>query len=129
MSDVVDLDKLVPEPKKIKLNGKIIDLYPGKLKTIIRLQRAFTALQKGDTEKIDDVINTLSEIVPALKDDDMDIPLSTLQTLVQLAYETSMPRNNENSQEAKMTVDTEKKTEEALKEPSPTSSENTQPTG
>lgn len=129
MSEVIDLDKLVPEPKKIKLNGKIIDLYPGKLKTIIKLQRAFSGLQMGNTDKIDDVITILSEIIPALKDDDMDIPLATLERLVQLAYETAMPQNNTNSAEAKMTLNDEKKTEMELKEPLPTSSESSQPTG
>lgn len=111
MADVIDLDKLVPEPKKIKLNGKIMDLYPGKLKTIIKLQRDFTALQQGDGEKLEAVINTLAEILPDIKKEEVDIPLPVLRALVQLAYETSMPSDNANTAEAKMTPSTEKKTE------------------
>lgn len=128
MSEVVDLDKLVPEPKKIKLNGRIIDLYPGKLKTIIKLQRAFTALQKGDIQMMDKVIDALAELIPAIKDDDMDISLPTLGALVQLAYESSLPPGSSNTKDASMTPITEKKGGD-LKKPSPTSSEDTPPTG
>lgn len=112
MNEIVDLDKLVPEPKKIKLNGRVIDLFPGKLKTIIKLQRAFTGLQKGEQDKLDEVINVLSEIIPAIKDDDMDIPLPTLKVLVQLAYESALPEDTKKTTEAEMTPTTQKKTQE-----------------
>lgn len=126
--NVFDLDKLVPEPKKIKLSGKILDLYPGKLKTIVKLQRAFASMRDGNGDP-EEVINILSTLIPQIKDDDVDINVSTqLPVLVKLAYEVSLPNDAQQVREQNMTPSTEKKTEETLNEQSPTSSENTQAT-
>lgn len=94
MTDIIDLDILTPEVKKIKLNGVIMDLYPGKLKTIIRIQKAFIAFEAAngtDSEALDRVIKALSEIIPDLKKDDVDISVNQIPVLIQLAYKSALP--------------------------------------
>lgn len=109
---VIDLDKLVPEPVKIKLSGKIMDLYPGKLKTVIKLQNAFSRMRDGQTGNPEEVIDILSTIIPQIKDDDVDIDVSRqLPKLVELAYEVSMPAGNRMTKEQSMAPTTEKKTQ------------------
>lgn len=126
MSDeVIDLDSLAPEPKKIKLSGKVIDLYPGKLKTIMKLQKAFGEMSKGEGS-MEEVIEILSVLVPRIKDDDIDISMPVLTKLVALSFEVSMPKNIGEASKANMTPTTEKKMEITSDEPSPTSSDASQ---
>lgn len=114
--EILDLDKLIPEPKKIKLNGKIIDLHPGKLKTLIKLQRSFLAFQNSNGENqeqlLDEVINTLAVLIPAIKDEDMDISLTQLPVLIEVAYKASMPETK-----ATTPITAQKKTTEPSPEP------------
>jgi hypothetical protein len=107
MSDVKDFDVLLPEPVKIKLSGKIIDLYPGRVKALAKIQKAFNAFKDkpDDPELFEGVIDALSLIIPSLKDDDMDIALVQIPMLIELAYQVSVPT------EAREVVTTEKKTD------------------
>ena len=112
MSDIIDLDILQPEPKKIKLNGKILDLYPGKLKTIIRIQKAFVVFkdtQGTDSEALDKVIDALAEIIPDLKNDDVDIAVTQIPKLIELAYRSALPEDSKVVAKSEMAV--QKKTE------------------
>ena len=119
--EVQDLDILQPEPIKIKLSGQIIDLFPGKLKALIKIQKAFNAFQtaKADQDSFDNIVNALAVLIPRLKDDDIDISIANIPVLIELAYKVSVPN------EAKELIDTEKKTDSSPQ--SPISSENTQP--
>lgn len=110
--EILDLDKLIPEAKKIKISGKVVDLYPGKLKTLIKLQKAFLAFQNGSSEEqgklLDDVMECLSVLVPAIKTDDLDISMTQLPVLIEVAYRASMPADAK----VPATPTTQKKTEE-----------------
>ena len=117
MSEIVDLDKLVPEPKKVKLSGKILDVYPGKIKALIRIQKAFASFKDaGEDEKLDlmdRVVTALAEIIPGIKEEDVDISMEQLPVLVNLAYQTSSnPAETPLAEKNDMTVkaDGEKKT-------------------
>lgn len=96
MTEIQDLDALLPDVKKIKISGKILNLYPGKLKSLIRIQKAFLAFQDAkqtDMKLFDDVINALAEIIPDLKRDDVDISMEQIPVLVSIAYTTSIPKD------------------------------------
>lgn len=96
--DVIDLDKLLPEPKEVKISGKIVKVYPGKLKVLIKIQKAFSAFKGAEPEKqgelMDNLISALSVIMPDLKNEDIDISIEQLPALVNLAYESSLPKDN-----------------------------------
>lgn len=108
--EILDLDKLIPETKKIRISGKVVDLYPGKLKTLIKLQKAFLAFQNGNADTqaglLDDVMECLAILVPAIKDEDLDISMAQLPVLIEVAYRASMPT------EAKVPTTVQKKTPE-----------------
>ena len=117
MADVINLDKLLPEPKEVEISGRIVKVYPGKLKVLIKIQKAFTAFKGAVPEKqvelMEGLIEVLSKIMPNLKDEDMDISIEQLPALVNIAYESSLPekidlvkKNNMN-----ITPNVEKKTQ------------------
>ena len=93
MADVINLDKLLPEPKEVEISGRIVKVYPGKLKVLIKIQKAFTAFKGAVPEKqvelMEGLIEVLSKIMPNLKDEDMDISIEQLPALVNMAYESS----------------------------------------
>jgi len=80
MSEVIDLDALLPKPVKVKISGKVVDLYPGKLKILVRIQDMANGMSDGEQslEKVKEMLDLLSEIIPAIKTD-KDLDISPLQ--------------------------------------------------
>jgi hypothetical protein len=119
MTEIIDLDKLLPEPRMVRICGKEVTLYPGKLKALIKLQKTFSSFknadQSGQSELLDTLIDTLEPIIPDIKRDDIDLTIDQIPAVVTLAYENSVPKEEETplSNENKMTVASgdEKKTE------------------
>lgn len=119
MSNVIDLDKLLPEPKKVIISGKELEVYPGKIKALIRIQKAFASFKNaGEDDKLDlmnSVVEGLAQIMPGIRDEDVDISMEQLPVLVNLAYETSVPKPDGKSltEKNQMSVSSEdeKKTE------------------
>lgn len=111
--NVTNLDKLSPEPKKIILSGKEVTLYPGKIKALIKIQKAFVKLRDSELEDklqhLEEVVNALSILIPRIKDDDIDLSFEQITDIVNMAYASSMPANKEIIEENKMAVNTEKK--------------------
>lgn len=87
MSDVLDLDALMPESKTIILGGNKIKVQPPKLKTVFALQKTFIMLQDGKPEAGEKIIEALSSIVPDIKNDDVDLTVEQLQALIQFVSE------------------------------------------
>lgn len=110
MSEILDLDALLPEPKKVKLSGKILDVYPPTVRQLLRLQRigqsiSDQSLSGEEAEK--GMMEALSTIIPALKDDDtIDINLDQMLALIDFLQKSSVPKN-----EAAKEFAVEKKTE------------------
>lgn len=114
MSEVIDLDALLPKPVKVKISGKVVDLYPGKLKILVRIQDMANGLDgKQSLEKVNEMLDLLSEIIPAIKTDkDLDISPLQVNKIIEVAYKALTPTNSEELKSAKMQVNTDKKKEE-----------------
>jgi Cu/Ag efflux pump CusA len=109
---MIDLDNLLPEPTQVKISGRVLNVYPGKLKALIKLQKVFLSfadLNKSDQmNKMEEVVEALGSFIPELKENDVDISLAQLPKIVEIAYQTSMPETEE-TQKQEMTP--QKKTE------------------
>jgi len=107
MPEVIDLDKLLPEPKEIKISGKVLKLYPGKIKTLISIQKAFSSFQEAKSQNdqadlLDSVINALAKIIPEIKNDDVDISIEQLPKIIDLAFQSSVPKDMDMAKKNKM---------------------------
>lgn len=124
MAETLDLDKLLPEPRDVTICGKKVKVFPGKMKTILALQRAFGAFQQAKTGEqmaiMENLLGILCKMMPALKDEDMDIAPSQIPALVEIAYESFTPKEQEAVKEAGMEA-SPKKNPKTLPKPSPTS--------
>ena len=92
----LDLDAIQPEPKKVKLCGKAIDVHPPKFKSIVKLLTLTAELRdlKNDEKGVrlfEEFKEALLPIVPALKDDDMDISLVQLNRLLEFVFALASP--------------------------------------
>jgi hypothetical protein len=98
MSDILDLDALAPEVKKVKIAGKIIDCYPPKVLQLIKMQKIWEKMQGGkltSAEAIQGLKEALTPIVPAIKnDDDIDFSIEQLTALLRFAQGTAIPDSN-----------------------------------
>lgn len=110
--DILDLDALMPQPKKIKIKGKILEAYPPTTRQILKLQRAVENVQK-DAKNVEDIETALTdalvEIVPAIKDDaSIDFSIQQLVALITYMIDTSVPQSP-----AKKEFSPQKKTDSA----------------
>lgn len=120
---IEDLDKLVPPPRKIKINGKIIECYPlsvTQLITVAKLQERLMEVKTED-EIMPLIRQALGPVIPALNDEDFVLHFTQMNRLIAFAQEisTALPKN-----ENKEYTDPKKK--ENLAEESPSSSGSTQ---
>lgn len=132
MSEILNLDALNPQPKKVKLNGKIIECYPPKVLELIELQQIFASM-KGISE-IDELDNVakkfrakLSKTIPDLEKENIDLSLDQMITLYQ--YLQNVPTQQVSDNLLQEDNPSKKNPEELnSQEPSPTLSEPIQPT-
>lgn len=104
-SNYTDLDSLLPEAKKVKLNNQILTVYPAKLKTMFRIMKAFNAFNKPDQDQeevMNNLINALAEIIPDIKKDEVDMSIEQLTALVTFVYKTALPADIAQDAEKKM---------------------------
>lgn len=96
MSEVIDLDALVPKSRYIKLNGNEFELPAPRMETIIRLadmQKRMAATDTSDTNALNtmtkEVDALLREIVPQLE----QTPLTYVQIfkLIEILSEMATP--------------------------------------
>lgn len=91
--ETLDLDQLAPEPRKVKIDGKIIDVMPLRLKNLIEMQRLFLTANtfEGDAEAqinaMAKIIEVLRPVVPQI--DEIDFTLEQLGALLEFAGSTS----------------------------------------
>lgn len=118
MSDYIDLDALLPKPVKVKISGKLVDLYPGKLKTLVKIQGMADEMLVGGEEslsKVAEMLDALSEIIPAIKTD-KEIDVSPLQVnkLIEIAYKLLTVENTPQSNTSEMGSTNDKKKEGSI---------------
>jgi hypothetical protein len=124
MSDVdLDLDVIAPQPKTIRLGGKILTCYPltvNQLLDVIKLQGIFANM--NDTEDAQKLIrNAFEPLIPELKKDpSLKLYFNQMKSLIEFAQKISIPDANEENKEVRELSDPKKKVDspEAL----PTSS-------
>lgn len=123
MSDMLDLDILAPEPKKIKIKGRIIDCYPPTIRQLLNIQKVVDSIQSQTTsadEALDKLEDALAAIIPALKTDtDIDLTIPQFYALINFLQTDAIPETASQAQ----AYPVQKKT--ASPEPSPTSSTTT----
>lgn len=114
MEEIMDLDALLPKPIKVKISGKVVDLYPGKLKILVKIQEMGKNLASGGAEQLHEILELLSQIIPAIKeDDDFDISPLQIQKIIEVAYSAIASNESKELNSAKMNP-TDKKKEERV---------------
>lgn len=125
MTDLYDLDSLMPPSKKIKINGKILEIKPAKIKEYIKIVKLESRLNNTDdpdqVQKV--IVETLAPVIPGIVGDDVDFTVGQIRELIKIAIEISVPQQAETSKEYQ---DPKKKIASPVE--SPTSSTSTQPT-
>lgn len=95
MSELLDLDALLPEPKKIKINGKIIECHPPTIRQLLAIQKAADASTGANVdpqEAVERLEEALSAIVPAIKEDkSIDFTLNQFYSLIKFLQEDAIP--------------------------------------
>lgn len=98
MEEILDLDKIIPESKKVKLNGKTLTVYPPTIRQLLKIQRVGQDIQARiiiGLEAETKLIEALSSVIPALKEDDGSIDFNQAQliALVQFVQSTAIPQD------------------------------------
>ena len=95
----LDLDAIAPEPKKVKLGGRIIEVTPPKFKNLVSLMKLVGQLgnvgndEQKTLETIDELRSSLIPMIPALAEDDMDLTFEQLQVLLEFVMQTATPQD------------------------------------
>lgn len=113
MPDILDLQALVPEPKKIKLhNGKLIDCFPLTIRQLVKvakLEKQLTEVQTED-EIIELMVDALGPFIPAIKDDpEVDFTIAELWKIVRFAQDISVQEVSKETKEYAPESDPKKK--------------------
>lgn len=97
MSDILDLDALAPQAKKIKINGKVIDCNPPTIKQLLNLQRTVNEIQQSNVsadEAMSRLEDALSRIIPSLATDkDIDFTLGQFYALIEFLQKDAIPQS------------------------------------
>lgn len=121
MVDTLDLDALLPEPKKIVLHGKSLDVLPltiGQLIILAKLEaKLMSAKQPDDFKTL--VLDALKPVIPELND--VNFTIDQLKAIQQFVQKASLP-------ETKTAKEFEPKKKVDSAEASPTSPTSTPPT-
>lgn len=95
----LDLDALAPEVKKVKLGGNIIDVYPPRFKNLVALMKLVNQIREvGNDESktlelIEALRSSLIPMIPALKDENVDLTIEQLQVLLEFVMQVSTPKD------------------------------------
>ena len=96
-TETLDLDILVPEPKPVKFNGKVVLCNIPTMRQLIEVARLQVEVNKMSDEKviliIDKIKKVLAPIIPEIADDkDFDIKPVQLTRLFSFLMEISMEK-------------------------------------
>lgn len=119
MSEVdLDLDALAPDTKKVKLNGRVIEVAPPKFKTLLEILKLADKFGKGQeldqnetVKALESLRNALVPIVPALSEDDFDLSLVQMMTLIEFVVSMTSPTDQKALENEGLTVKSDKKKE------------------
>lgn len=126
MSDILDLDALMPPSRQVKINGKLYECKPLTIRQLINVTRLEQELTKIETaEEIMPIIKkAFTPFMPQIaEDENIDFTVSQMKELIKFAQTISTA---EPESEAKKYDDPKKKIPSV--EESPTSSASTKAT-
>lgn len=88
MADVLDLNKLAPEPRKFLLGDKELEVHPPRLKTIVEIEKFFSELETlNPKESLLRASAIAEKLVPAMKEDDsIDFTPEQILALINFIY-------------------------------------------
>ncbi len=123
MTDILDLDALVPPTKKLTLKGVSYDVYPLTIRQLVELAKMDYKLSEMDSEEkvMPYVINTFKGFIPNLPDD-ADFTVFQMRAIITFAQNVSMPEQTTGAKEYAP------KKKVSSPEESPTSSDSTRDT-
>lgn len=112
MSDIIDLDALMPRAVTIKFQNKEININPPKTGDILRLGKTAQKLQDSsestDIDKdIQDVSDHIYKIIPELNGE--QLTTGQLLLLIKIISDMAIPPDAKELQERGITVDGSKK--------------------
>lgn len=85
MDETLDLDKLAPKPKTVRLNGKVYEVFPAKMNDFILIEKFWKAYQKDkESKSLEDLREVLKPVVPDIEE--MNLSFEQLGSLMQLVY-------------------------------------------
>lgn len=109
----LDLDLLQPQARKVRLGGKVYDVYPPKVKDIANLARLAGALQNSDggnvQQRVDDMVAAFAAVMPALKEDNVDMTFEQVTALFAFINNMVSPADNSALKQMGIEPNTEKK--------------------
>jgi hypothetical protein len=113
-SQVLDLDVLTPQPRKIKFGDQEIEIKPPKTVNVLRLGFLGQKMQEPEKltkDELDTLVNDLTSEVKACVPELADKELSTsqLMALIGLIVEMGMPAESEELKKKGITVESSKK--------------------
>src|SRR5688500_7302309 len=72
---ILDLDALAPQPKKVKLGGKLLDVNPLTTEQLFKLIKSLSSIQTGKPdEEIEKVKDVLKEVIPEFGSVNLYVP-------------------------------------------------------
>lgn len=113
-NDIIDLDALVPEKRKIKFNDEIIEVNPPSTANILRLSKSAVTLSEAgdvDTDELQKATETIEacikDIIPELKE--ATLSTNQLLSLMTLINDMALPQDDKKLKEQGVTLDGSKK--------------------
>lgn len=125
--EILDLDALLPPPRKIRLQGKILEVKPLTIRQliyIVKLEQRLAEVNNED-ELMEEVRKALVPFIPALAEDEtIDFTAGQMRELIKFAQKISVEVADD--KETKVYAEPKKKVDS--QEGLPTSSDSTPPT-
>jgi hypothetical protein len=93
--NLLDLDVLTPEPKTVKIGGKIYKCYPPTLRQLIKIA-TLKDLDTTEPENIEKkVLDVLSTIIPGIENDEVELNILQLHALIDFVNDMASPEKLE----------------------------------
>lgn len=115
MSEVIDLDALIPQEVTIRFGGEELKIPPPNLEDVMRIGSLSQQMSKIDPENLDSATTTVTQLtnlikkcVPALENKSLNSV--QLMKLVNILTEMSVPKDAKELKERGITADTPKET-------------------
>ena len=106
MNDTLDLDVIIPEPRTVKVNGKVYEVLPLKLNEFLALQRILTSIKDRSQEELLElmgkIFDTMRPAVPQI--DEMNLTMTQAFALLEFIYKQENVKQVRTDEEKKTVV-------------------------